>query len=167
MWRKPQCFLILRRESERRAWASIPFCWFLPRQTSPSHNLHLHPDTNHRLNPKLPCAKYDNPASPPTSTAISLPQNKTKTDNYHLCYVQNTIINGGSANYIACLDAFTEECSWMYIHMCSLHYWGRSYFSLQISLKTCVLKDIQEEIWLKTPISHFINHTSSLLLQFV
>lgn len=52
MWRKPQCFLIFSRQRGRPR-ASIPFCWFPPRQTSTSHNLYPHPDTNHRLNPKL------------------------------------------------------------------------------------------------------------------
>lgn len=92
----------LQRTVRARDWASIPLCWLPPSQTNTSHNLYPHPNTNHRFNPKLPSAKHDNLASPPTTPVLLLPQNKTKTDNYHLCHIQNTIIKQDSGNYCVC-----------------------------------------------------------------
>lgn len=130
MWKKPQCFLVLSRQTwgPKLSFPSADFC------LCTSHNLYPHPDTNHRLNPKLPCAKHDNPASPPTSTAKFLPQNKTKTHNYHLCCFPNTIINGGWANLCMCV------CVREYIHRKMLIFtyrWPTFLFHL-IILNWCV-----------------------------
>lgn len=135
------------QQTERRARASVPFCWLPPRQTSTSHNLYPYPDTNHRLNPKLPCAKHDNPASPPTTTAMLLPQNKTKTDNYHLRCLGNTIINGGSAKYIVWMLSQKNANESMYI--CGiLCRWGRSYFSFSFDhFKSMCCKGYKRGNW--------------------
>lgn len=138
-----------RQWKERRAQGPVPFCWFPPRQTSTSHNLYPHPDTSHRLNPKLPCAKHDNPASPPTSTPKLLPQNKTKTDNYHLCCLRNTIINRVSANYIVYVWMDAQKNANESAYVCGiLHRW-----KLLFSFIRCVVKGIKEEICLEN--THF------------
>lgn len=56
---------------------------------------------------------------------------KTKTDNYHLCCLGNTIINGGSANYIVCVWLHPQKSADESTHTWGiLCHWGRCYFSL-------------------------------------
>lgn len=106
--RKPQSFLICSRQSERG------LCYHAMLLTSPSqintsYNLYPHPNTNHRLNPKLQSAKHDNLASPPTTPAMPLPQSRTTTDNYHLCHIQHTVINQESGNYCVCFCVHSHK----------------------------------------------------------